>query len=108
VVPVTFRAWARVSSTAVSWSTFPGPVCPIPPAAPTVMMIGGEFNTPRRCAQPLGQRFDDFAAGPAQSAGVRFRDSGVAFNNDTDCVTGTRGRLLIISQECCEPFHGCR
>ncbi|GEM25421.1 alpha/beta hydrolase [Nocardia seriolae] len=65
-----------------------------PPALPTVMMIGGEFNTPAdwvRSGQIM-PAVDDFAA---KNNGVTpvlvFVDSGGSFNNDTECVNGPRG-----------------
>ena len=65
-----------------------------PPPLPTVMMIGGEFNTPAdwlRAGNAV-QTIDDFAAGHGGNAPVFvFVDSGGAFNNDTECVNGTRG-----------------
>jgi S-formylglutathione hydrolase FrmB len=66
-----------------------------PPPLPTVMMIGGEFNTPAdwlRAGNAV-QTIDDFAAGHGGNAPVFvFVDSGGAFNNDTECVNGTRGK----------------
>lgn len=65
-----------------------------PPALPTVMMIGGQFNTPAdwtRAGNAVNT-IDDFAAGHDGKAPVLvFVDSGGAFNNDTECVNGTRG-----------------
>jgi S-formylglutathione hydrolase FrmB len=65
-----------------------------PPALPTVMMIGGEFNTPAdwlRTGNAI-KTVDDFAAQHAGKAPVLvFVDSGGAFNNDTECVNGARG-----------------
>ena len=65
-----------------------------PPQLPTVMMIGGEFNTPAdwlRAGNAI-QTVDDFAAAHGGNAPVLvFVDSGGAFNNDTECVNGTRG-----------------
>ncbi|PIB77013.1 alpha/beta hydrolase [Mycobacterium celatum] len=64
------------------------------PALPTVMMIGGEFNTPAdwlRAGNAV-KTVDDFAAAHGGSAPVLvFVDSGGAFNNDTECVNGSRG-----------------
>ena len=66
-----------------------------PPALPTVMMIGGEFNTPAdwmRAGNAI-KSLDDFAAAHHGFAPVVvFVDPGGAFNNDTECVNGTRGR----------------
>ena len=65
-----------------------------PPALPTVMMIGGQFNTAAdwiRAANAVST-IDDFAARNGGYAPVFvFADSGGAFNNDTGCVNGVRG-----------------
>ena len=65
-----------------------------PPKLPTVMMIGGEFNTPAdwlRAGNAI-KTIDDFAAAHHGNAPVFvFVDSGGAFNNDTECVNGPRG-----------------
>ncbi|BBX38588.1 alpha/beta hydrolase [Mycobacterium simiae] len=65
-----------------------------PPALPTVMMIGGQFNTPAdwtRAGNAI-TTIDDFAAAHHGQAPVLvFVDSGGAFNNDTECVNGVRG-----------------
>jgi S-formylglutathione hydrolase FrmB len=65
-----------------------------PPPLPTVMMIGGQFNTPAdwtRAGNAV-KTIDDFAAGHDGKAPVLvFVDSGGAFNNDTECVNGVRG-----------------
>ncbi|WP_197739966.1 alpha/beta hydrolase-fold protein [Mycolicibacterium sp. P9-64] len=65
-----------------------------PPALPTLMMIGGEFNTPAdwlRAGNAI-KTVDDFAAAHGGNAPVLvFVDSGGAFNNDTECVNGARG-----------------
>ena len=64
------------------------------PQLPTVMMIGGEFNTPAdwvRAGNAV-KTADDFAARHGGNAPVMvFVDSGGAFNNDTECVNGSRG-----------------
>jgi S-formylglutathione hydrolase FrmB len=65
-----------------------------PPPLPTVMMIGGEFNTPADWlrAGNAAKTIDDLAAGHGGNAPVFvFVDSGGAFNNDTECVNGSRG-----------------
>ncbi|MGH3561378.1 MAG: alpha/beta hydrolase, partial [Mycobacterium sp.] len=65
-----------------------------PPALPTVLMIGGEFNTPADWlrAGDAVTTIDDFAAAHGGSAPVLvFVDSGGSFNNDTECVNGPRG-----------------
>ncbi len=65
------------------------------PALPTVMMIGGEFNTPGdwlRTGAAI-ETVDAFAAAHDGNAPVLvFVDSGGQFNNDTECVNGPRGR----------------
>ncbi len=65
-----------------------------PPKLPTVMMIGGEFNTPEdwlRAGNAV-RTVDDFAAAHGGNAPVLvFVDSVGTFNNDTECVNGTRG-----------------
>jgi S-formylglutathione hydrolase FrmB len=65
-----------------------------PPALPTVMMIGGQFNTPAdwtRAGNAV-KTIDDFAATHDGKAPVLvFVDAGGAFNNDTECVNGVRG-----------------
>lgn len=65
-----------------------------PPPLPTVMMIGGQFNTPAdwmRAGNAV-KTIDDFAAAHDGKAPVLvFVDSGGAFNNDTECVNGVRG-----------------
>ncbi|HXY63088.1 MAG TPA: alpha/beta hydrolase-fold protein [Mycobacterium sp.] len=65
-----------------------------PPQLPTVMMIGGEFNTPADWARAGNavKAIDDLAAAHDGNAPVFvFADSGGAFNNDTECVNGSRG-----------------
>jgi S-formylglutathione hydrolase FrmB len=66
-----------------------------PPRLPTVMMIGGEFNTPADWVR-VGNAVsiaDEFAAAHGGNAPVLvFADAGGAFNNDTECVNGTRGK----------------
>jgi len=65
-----------------------------PPALPTVMMIGGEFNTSAdwlRAGNAI-TTIDKFAAAHGGSAPVFvFVDPGGSFNNDTECVNGSRG-----------------
>ncbi len=65
-----------------------------PPPLPAVMMIGGQFNTPAdwtRAGNAV-RTIDEFAATHQGRAPVLvFVDSGGAFNNDTECVNGTRG-----------------
>ena len=65
-----------------------------PPPLPTVMMVGGEFNTPADWlrAGSAVKTIDDFASAHGGNAPVFvFVDSGGAFNNDTECVNGSRG-----------------
>ncbi len=65
-----------------------------PPALPTVMMIGGEFNTPTdwvRAGDAI-TTVDLYSARHSGQAPVLvFVDSGGGFNTDTECVNGTRG-----------------
>lgn len=65
-----------------------------PPPLPTVMMIGGEFNTPADWVR-IGNAVttaDAFAAAHGGNAPVLvFVDAGGTFNNDTECVNGSRG-----------------
>jgi S-formylglutathione hydrolase FrmB len=64
------------------------------PHLPTLMMIGGEFNTPGdwlRAGNAINSA-DEFAAANGGDAPVMvFVDSGGQFNNDTECVNGVRG-----------------
>jgi S-formylglutathione hydrolase FrmB len=65
-----------------------------PPQLPTVMMIGAMFNTPADWVR-IGNAVDtvdDFAAAHDGSAPVLvFVDPNGAFDNDTECVNGSRG-----------------
>jgi S-formylglutathione hydrolase FrmB len=65
-----------------------------PPLLPTIMMIGGEFNTPAdwvRIGNAVSSA-DAFAAAHGGDAPVLvFVDAGGAFYNDTECVNGSRG-----------------
>ena len=64
------------------------------PKLPVVMMIAGEFNTPADWARTGNaiSTVDTFAAQHGGNAPVLvFVDSGGSFNNDTECVNGTRG-----------------
>jgi S-formylglutathione hydrolase FrmB len=67
-----------------------------PPALPTVMMIGGEFNNTAdwlRAGNAV-KTIDDFAAAHGGNAPVFvFVDVGGSFNNDTECVNGPRGNV---------------
>lgn len=96
VVPVTI-------SSAASGFTHRGEFVYLPPAwfasnpaprLPTLMMIGGEFNTAADWlrAGDAVKTLDDFAAAHHGNAPVLvFVDSGGAFNTDTECVNGARG-----------------
>jgi S-formylglutathione hydrolase FrmB len=65
-----------------------------PPQLPTVMMIGGVVNTPAdwvRAGNAV-DTIDGFAAAHGGSSPVLvFADPGGAFDNDTECVNGSRG-----------------
>jgi len=64
------------------------------PPLPTVMMIGGEFNTPADWlrAGNAAKTIEELAATHGGNAPVFvFVDSGGTFNNDTECVNGSRG-----------------
>ncbi len=67
-----------------------------PPRLPVLLMIGGELNTPAdwvRAGNAVAIA-DAFAAAHGGRAPVLvFADVGGAFNNDTECVNGTRGRV---------------
>jgi S-formylglutathione hydrolase FrmB len=65
-----------------------------PPKLPVVMMIAGEFDTPGDWLRTgnAAKTIDDFAASHGGNAPVFvFVDSDGSFNNDTECVNGTRG-----------------
>lgn len=65
-----------------------------PPRLPTLMMIGGEFNTPADWlrAGDAVKTLDVFAASHGGRAPVAvFVDSTGSFTNDTECVNGLRG-----------------
>ncbi len=78
-----------------------------PPQLPTVMMIGGEFNTPAdwlRAGNAVST-IDDFAAAHGGNSPVFvFVDSGGSFNNDTECVNGPRGNAADHLTEDVVPF----
>jgi S-formylglutathione hydrolase FrmB len=66
-----------------------------PPPLPTVMMIGGQFNTPADWIRQgdAVSTIDRFAAAHGGYAPVLvFVDTGGSFNNDTECVNGPRGK----------------
>jgi S-formylglutathione hydrolase FrmB len=63
---------------------------------PTVMMIGGEFNTPADWLRSgaAATTLDTFAASNGGATPVFvFVDAGGSFNNDTECVNGPRGQV---------------
>ncbi len=65
-----------------------------PPRLPVVMMIGAQLNTPADWLRAGGvvQIIDDFANTHGGNAPVFvFVDATGAFDNDTECVNGTRG-----------------
>jgi S-formylglutathione hydrolase FrmB len=65
-----------------------------PPKLPVVMMIAGEFDTPGDWLRTgnAAETIDDFASAHGGNAPVFvFIDPGGAFNNDTECVNGSRG-----------------
>ena len=65
-----------------------------PPRLPTVMMVSSAFNTPADWLRPGGAftTIDDFAARHHGFAPVLvFVDPTGSFDNDTECVNGTRG-----------------
>ena len=64
------------------------------PRLPTVMMISSALNTPADWMRPGNalQTIDDYVAAHDGNAPVLvFVDATGAFNNDTECVNGTRG-----------------
>jgi S-formylglutathione hydrolase FrmB len=77
------------------------------PHLPTLMMIGGEFNTPGdwlRAGNAI-KSVDDYAAANGGNAPVLvFVDTGGAFNNDTECVNGSRGNSADHLTEDVVPF----
>jgi S-formylglutathione hydrolase FrmB len=65
-----------------------------PPKLPVVLMIAGEFDTPGDWLRTgnAAQTIDDFARAHGGNAPMFvFIDPGGAFNNDTECVNGSRG-----------------
>jgi S-formylglutathione hydrolase FrmB len=78
-----------------------------PPRLPTVLMIGGEFNTPAdwvRAGNAVAT-VDAFAAAHHGYAPVLvFADAGGAFNNDTECVDGSRGNSADHLTEDVRPY----
>jgi S-formylglutathione hydrolase FrmB len=65
-----------------------------PPRLPTVMMIGSALNTPADWLRAGNAvvTIDDFASAHGGNAPVLvFVDATGAFNNDTECVNGSRG-----------------
>ncbi len=78
-----------------------------PPKLPTVLMLGGEFNTPADWlrAGSAVNTVDAFAAAHHGNAPVLvFADSGGAFNNDTECVNGPRGNVADHLTKDVRPF----
>lgn len=71
------------------------------------MMIGGEFNTPAdwvRAGNAVATA-DAFAAAHHGYAPVLvFADAGGAFNNDTECVDGSRGNSADHLTEDVRPY----
>jgi S-formylglutathione hydrolase FrmB len=69
---------------------------PTPPQLPVIMMIAGEFNTPQdwlRTGNAI-QTVDHYAAQNGGKAPILvFPDVGGSFNNDTECVNGSRGNV---------------
>ena len=96
VLPVTISADASGFAHRSEWVYLPPAyfASDPPPALPTVMMIGGQFNTAAdwlRAGNAVAT-IDDFAAKHGGNAPVFvFVDSVGSFNNDTGCVNGTRG-----------------
>lgn len=82
-----------------------------PPRLPSVMMIGGEFNTPTDwlVAGDAIATLDAFAAHHQGNAPVAvFVDSGGAFNIDTECVDGPRGDAATHLTKEVPPFMASR
>jgi S-formylglutathione hydrolase FrmB len=78
-----------------------------PPSLPTVMMIGGQFNTPADWIRQGNavKTIDRFAATHGGTAPLFvFVDTGGAFNNDTECVNGPRGNAADHLTEDVVPF----
>ena len=78
-----------------------------PPKVPTVLMLGGEFNTPADWlrAGDAVTTADAYAAAHHGNAPVMvFADSGGAFNNDTECVNGPRGNVADHLTKDVRPF----
>ncbi len=97
VVPVDIPRPHRDSNTGPSWSNLPhGGFRPTGAQAAVVMMIGGEFNTPADWLRTgnAAAIVDSFAQSHGgQRPVLVFVDSGGSFNNDTECVNGTRGNV---------------
>lgn len=67
-----------------------------PPSLPAIMMIAGEFNTPADWMRIGGviPTIDAYAkAHDGQAPILVFPDVGGSFNNDTECVDGSRGNV---------------
>ena len=69
-----------------------------PPRLPVVMMIGAQFNTPADWLRAGGavHTIDEFAAAHGGNAPVFvFVDATGEFDNDTECVNGSRGNASL-------------
>lgn len=109
VLPVTISADASGFVHRTEWVYLPPAyfASDPPPALPTVMMIGGQFNTAAdwlRAGNAVAT-IDEFAAKHGGNAPVFvFADSVGSFNNDTGCVNGTRGNAADHLTEDVVPF----
>jgi S-formylglutathione hydrolase FrmB len=109
VLPVTISADASGFAHRTEWVYLPPAyfASDPPPALPTVMMIGGQFNTAAdwlRAGNAIAT-IDEFAAKHDGNAPVFvFVDSVGSFNNDTGCVNGTRGNAADHLTEDVVPF----
>ena len=109
VLPVTISADASGFAHRTEWVYLPPAyfTSDPPPALPTVMMIGGQFNTAAdwlRAGNAVAT-IDEFAAKHDGNAPVFvFVDSVGSFNNDTGCVNGTRGNAADHLTEDVVPF----
>ena len=109
VLPVTISADASGFAHRTEWVYLPPAyfTSDPPPALPTVMMIGGQFNTAAdwlRAGNAVAT-IDEFASKHDGNAPVFvFVDSVGSFNNDTGCVNGTRGNAADHLTEDVVPF----
>ena len=79
-----------------------------PPRLPVVMMIGAQLNTPADWlrAGAAVQTIDDFATTHGGNAPVFVLvDATGAFNNDTECVNGSRGNASYHLTKDVVPYH---